>query len=295
MLYNLTKWENHPLCLTGMAYRWCAVIWQNRQNVQDWESLLLLSLEVGFRHLDPQDSLIFDLAHTRHHQEFANTVFKSDQSEAVADLLCALSLVSTSHQLAHPLANISPMYIIDLHNRVTLPFSPRLRQLFISSIEFIGFKRFEEVGAEGFVELLNGLSIGVADVKHGSTWTSILLETIQSPEGVGNLAVPSWELMVELTTANSWILEDTTYSPYVTASLLKAEEWDKLECWMGVVWMVWPPMAGIVGEDLKCAMASLFHQRPHAVRNLTQWMERWSKECEEDVPEAFPRMCEQAP
>ena len=269
------------------------MIWQNRENLQGWETLLLLSLQVGFRHLDPQDSLIVDLAHTKHHQEFVNTVFEGSQSEAVADLLCALSLVNASHQLTHPLANISPTYIIDLRRRVTLPLSLRLRQLFISSIEFIGFKGFEEAEAESFVELLNDLCIGVEDVKQGSTWTSILLETIQSPEGVQSLDVRSWELLVELTTAHSWILEDITYSPYVTSSLLKAEEWDKLECWMGVIWMVWPPTADGITEGFGHTISSLFRQRPHAVQKLTRWMEQWSKECEAEVPDVFYQVCEQ--
>jgi hypothetical protein len=44
-------------------------------------------------------------------------------------------------------------YLVDLHNMV--PFSPRLRQLFVRSVELIGYKRFAEGGAERFVELLN--------------------------------------------------------------------------------------------------------------------------------------------
>ena len=67
-----------------------------------------------------------------------------------------------------------------------------------------------------------------------------------------------------------------TYRPHVTGSLLEGQEWDKLECWLGVAWMLWVPYADETTEVLECAMTALFRQRPGSVQNFVQWMERWN-------------------
>ena len=86
-----------------------------------------------------------------------------------------------------------------------------------------------------------------------------------------------------------------TYSPQITTSLTEAQEWDKLECWMGTVWVAWPPEAdGIKEEDLSRTMLLLFRQRPGAAQKLEQWMERWSQQHGEDIPESFQQICKQA-
>ena len=295
VLSSLTRVENRPWCWTEMAYKWCAVIWENRQHCEDWRKLLLLSLEIGFRHLDPQQSWIFaDLTHTEGHRELIDEVFKSGESEAIADLLCALTVADPPYIPAHPLLDICARHIVDLQDGTTLPFSPRLRHLVIRSVELIGYKRFEEVGAERFFELLNHLHIRVGDMDYPPTWTSILLDAVQSSEGVRHLAVHSWELLVELITFFPRESEDVVRGPHVANSLLETQGWDKLECWMGIVWMTLPLEVDDAGEGLNCPMASLFYRRPGAICKLTQWMERWCKVRRRDMPKSFERVCEWA-
>jgi hypothetical protein len=56
VLRDLAKLEARPLRLTEVAYEWCSAIYANREKFEDWESLLLVCLELGFRHLDPWQS-----------------------------------------------------------------------------------------------------------------------------------------------------------------------------------------------------------------------------------------------
>ena len=49
-----------------------------------------------------------------------------------------------------------------------------------------------------------------------------------------------------------------TYRQHVLGSLLEGQEWDKSECWLGVVWMLWMPYADETTEVLECAMTALF-------------------------------------
>ena len=96
---------------------------------------------------------------------------------------------------------------------------------------------------------------------------------------------------MELVLLHPWALRDPGYSPEVATSLLEAQEWDKLECWMGVVWIGWLPWTNTTVEDVDCAMVSLFHQQPDAVQKLTRRVERWSTSYCHEVPEAFERIC----
>ena len=299
VLRDLTALGNRPRCLTEMTYEWCSVICENLQSYVGWDSLVLRSLAIGFRHLDQYYQWVSPkLTHTEHHRKLVDIVFKCKESEAIADLLQAWTMRDfAGNDQADALLGICAGHLIGLHNLV--PLSPRLRRLVICSIQLIGYKGFEEVGVGGFVDLLNNLHVDVKDVDYRFKWMVILLDTIKSSEGARDLSIQSWETLVELATAPPfwfprWREKIPTYTPQVMASLLEAREWDKLECWIGVVWMVWPPETDATMGDVEHAMISLSRQRPGAVQKFTQWMERWSKLPGNKVPEPFQRICKQS-
>ena len=277
-----------------MAYGWSAMIWENRQNCEGWDELLFLSLEIGFRCFDPQVHWAYvDLNHTEHHLELADAVFKSNRPEAITDLLCAL----TMHNHDDPAitsSSICKQYIFDLCNDVAAPFPSKLRQLVMHSITLFGRRGFEELGAEKFVGLLNHLHIGLGETKITGGWISMLLKTATSPEAHQYLTIQSWELLVQHLHSHVRRLADTTHIPLVTSSLLGDQEWDKLECWMGVVWMAWPSETDDMPGYLKHATESLFRQRPGAARKLRKWVGRWREKNGQHVPESFERVWAQA-
>jgi hypothetical protein len=285
VLNTLRGWDNRPQYLAKMAYEWCSVICKNRQSCEDWESLVIYSLEIGFRHLPLDRQIPVTLNHTDHHRELPDILFKSWKSEAIADLLQAWTTDGVQ------LLGMCTGYLVSLHS--LLLFSPRLRRLVVRSVELIGRKEFMEEGAEGFIELLNRLHIGVEDIDCPPIWVPIFLDAIQSPEGTRSLSIQSWRLLADLTVSHSGWSGGSVYGPQVMTSLLEAQEWEKLECWMGVVWMAWPPQTDATTGDLERVMVSLFRQRPDAVQKLTQRMEQWSKLRHRKVPKAFKRICEQ--
>jgi len=277
-----------------MAYEWCSVICEN-QNLEDWESLLLAILEIGFRHLGPRDLFVgANLTHTEHHQELVNIVFRSQSSEAIADLLHAWTAKSFFHSPIHALLGTCAEHLVGLHNLA--PFSPRLRRLVVRSVKLIGYGGFERVGVKRFIELLNHLHVTAEDMDRESEWAKLLLDTLQSPEGVQYLSHWYWELLAELVISYSpWLRRNATYCPQITIFLTEAQEWSKLECWMGTFWTMWPPWAGgITEEDIGHSMLLLFRQRPGSPQKLEQWMERRNQKCGKGVPELFRRICKQA-
>ena len=287
MLLLLNKLENHPPQLAEMAYRWCATIWENCQGALQGR-LLCLSLELGFHHVNSYNSSLPLPPHPEHAQRFFEIVLQMGGSEGMENLLCASLMLDHSGQLAF---DVYAKYIIDCRARG--PFSPRMQKIFRSCAQRIDFGTLEEAKKEKFFEVLNHLCIGINDLRDREKCIAILLKIIKSPNGVHKLAISSWELLTDLAIQYPWRIEDV-YSPGVTASLLVAEEWDKLKCWMAIAWIVQARSPGEITEDLKHATATLFHHQPGAVQKLMQWMEQWSKEWEREIPESLHQIHQQA-
>ena len=290
-LRDLIKLETHPVRLTEIAYDLCSVICENRQSLEDWEGLLLTALEIGFRHPDSQVRYIeARLVHTQHHLEMIDAIFGSQQSEAIADLLHAWTISVTP---AYRFLGACTERLVCLQN--LMPFSPRLRQLVMRSVLFVGYDGFKGVGVERFIGLLNHLRVTVEDIKSRSEWEKILLKTLQTSEGAQHLSYQYWELLVELVISPSPLPRPRLpYNPQIMISLTEAQEWKKLECWMGIVCVVWPSGADGTTEDFEHSMVLLFRQRPSAFQKLERWMEQWSQRNNEDIPESFQRICKQA-
>ena len=102
------------------------------------------------------------------------------------------------------------------------------------------------------------------------------------------MAIQHWELLAKLVTEG--FVKKPTHNPDVTISLIGADERDKLECWMSVVWMVWRPQPGNVGKELEDAMDLLGKERRGTVgKRIEQWKKKYPYG---RMPEAFQRTCD---
>ena len=213
------------------------------------------------------------------HQKMVDIVFQSGESEAVADLLCAWTAYSTFHD-SHPSLKTCAEYLIGLSN--CQPFSPRLQQVIIWSMEVIGYQEFQQVQVEGLVGLLDGLHVCIEDMHMSGRdqWKGLFLHIVQSPEGIQHVPHQYWELLVDLVVLGPWSLGANTHNPHIMTSLEDTKEWDKLECWMGVIWMIWSVGGEMdekleTDEKLEYVTLSLFQQRPGAIQKFEQWMGTW--------------------
>jgi len=294
LLERLCNSRSQSKQLTEMAYGWCSVICENYSILEDAEDLLLLSLETGFRLVDPRKSIEATLIHTKHHQKLASIVFNSGDGEAIADLLCAWTSESDFHK-PYPQLKICVEHLIGLLHYIP-PFSPRFQSHIMNAIEYIGYQQFEQVGAEEFIRLLNDLGAYSGDQFGGLGWTRLLLDTIKSSKEVQHLSHPYWRLLVNRAAYWSGELEAGTYSPHPMVLLEGAKEWNKLKYWIITVWLVWPPEGGeTTEEDLENVMLSLFYQQPSILQELEEEIEQWSKECPWIwIPDSFEQTCKKA-
>ena len=276
------------------AYEWCSAVYENREYLEGWENLLLVCLELGFRHLDAQLGPHTDitLTHTEHHRGLVDVVFKSQKGEAIADLLHAWTLKGRLPGLADALVGACPGHLVALHNLV--PFSLRLRQLAIRFVEIAYCGRFKGAGVEKLVELLDHLHVTVEEMQDDYKWTLLLFNVIRSPGEAQLLSDCYWEFLVEFSVLWSWRFEFGGIDALeITNCLIDAQEWGKLECWIGIIWMS-SESAVVTEKDLEHPTLLLLRQRPGAAQKLEQWMERWSKQEPWNNPGPFQRILTRA-
>jgi len=298
-----------------MAYEWCSVICENYSNLTDGGFLLSYSLEIGFGHLGLENLQgMGELTHTTHHRKMIDIIFCEMNPQGIVNLLLALILSCRfagedyDEGVAESLMNLDSLrqppnpymslrmcagHLIGLSDWHR-PYSRATT--IIRAIELMGCWRFERVGLEGMVALLNGLDVSFEDVERDWVWKELLQAIIKSSSGIPPLSLQWWRLLVELAIKKP--LGVDAYVPQIMASLERAEEWDKLVCWLGVVWTSWPPETGkTTEEELERVMQSLSRQRPGAIRELEQWVEQWSSNWRwlwpSDAPMSFQRICEQ--
>ena len=285
VLQDLATLEIRPACLTVFAYEWCSAIYENHEHLEDWESLLLVCLELGFRHLDPQRPPTgITLTHTEHHRGLVGVVFKGQNSEAIGDFLHAWTMDNNLPAPAGEMVGICTGHLVGLHNLA--PFSPRLRQLIIRFAERAGYKGFEGAGVQKLVELLDHLHVTHVEMDRTDKWAPLILDVIRSSEGPQRLSHCYWEFLVGHTVPIWELNFGDTDALKIAKSLIDAQEWDKLECWIGTVWM-FSESAGITEEDLENSTLLLLRQRPGAAQKLRRWIERW---CQQWFLRSFPEL-----
>ena len=290
ILYSLTTWKSRPDYLTWMAYEWCSVICEQCTDLGAagglGRTLLFLSLEIGFRHLDFRNQDVgYDLNFTDHHQRMVDVVFEDGSGEVIADFLHARTSRRLYCYTPYQPFHVHASHLIDLQR--LQPLSPRLRHLLILSISLLDYQAFEQFGSEKLFELLDHLRIRVEDAGCHGEWAGFLLSIIRSPEGIRRLSYPYWELLVERTILGSKWLRYEAYDEHahIMESLEDAEEWDRLECWIGFLWVSWGP---VVVVNLESVTLLLFCQQPGGILKVERWVERRQGQ----YLESFRSLCE---
>jgi len=203
---------------------------QRDLNLYVYEDLFLKTLKVGFRPARPHGLHSICLDHTSHRDRKFEVAFsKTYNDEVIADATYAWIADSDCTSISS-LAR----YFAGRVGRPE-PFSPRLRQAGIHAISHTQDSRLT-VPAPETVRLLNRLEVDVDEVKFYANWKAILVLAIRSPMGFESLSSHNWRLLGKLTF--TW----RSHGPHVERdmevmrSLEKAEDWEKLEVWMGIVW-----------------------------------------------------------
>ena len=311
----LAAWEERPISLTTMAYDWCSAISEaagqlelagTHTSQEIWSPFPLegdfsqfesnsgpprlnnashirgrlqgstsgeyldffTPLKIAFRLVGPAIDRLHpvDLNHTPHHDRVFEVAFSSDDDEVIADAACAWVVGYPS-----PTGSCVRYFAERVGN--PRPFSWRLRGLAIHAIGGRTLTQRAEPGLE-VVRLLNRLDPCMGDLRCSLPWYALLMDVIHSPVGE-NLSLHSWRLLDELQweCGVSWFeMRDVE----VMRSLEEAEEWEKLEVWIAVMWcsLPWPEPTPEVVEVVGDATLKLILLRPSALQRFENLPER---------------------
>ena len=233
-------------------------------------TLLSTILEVGFRLVGPGDGWsVLHLHHTPHHDRMFETAFSSDDDEVIADA-ASVWIVGGDHA---PPGSFARYFTKRVES--STPFSSRLRQISIRVIERTWHGELEVSGLET-VHLLNRLDVDVDDMARRDVWEQLLVDVIRTPAGLENVSSHYWRLLGELTLVASLVTPGPR-DVEVMRSFETAEDWEKLEVWMVVVWLSLSGSAPEpVMEDVKRVTLNLFSRRPSAPPRFEALCERGS-------------------
>jgi hypothetical protein len=248
---------------------------------EPYVDLLHTILEIGFRLVTPGHDKPF-LNHTSHHTRVFEIAFSSSHDEVVAD---AVSIWIAGSRRSPPGSCI--YYLAKRMQRVT-PFSPRLRRVSIHAIEY-AWKYPELATPESeTVHVLNYLHVDVADMVERGRWVRLLVGVICLPIGLESLSAHYWHLLGELALSTSAHLDHRLLLE-VMRMLENAEDWEKLEVWMAVLWSsTFPIKRTFKMEEIEQVTLKLVSQRASALLRFEDLCRRRSARSE------LRRICDQA-
>jgi len=236
---------------------------RTRSRAEHYPEMLPVVLEVGFRLVMPgpnQPALCLD--HTPRHDLVFKRAFSSDDDEVVADAVC--TWIADSHHMPDG----SCVHCLAKHVEKDTPFSPWLRQMGIRLIERMWRSNLRVLELET-IRLLNCLDVNVDDMEDIGTWAGLLVDVICSPAGHNGLSIHYWHLLGGL--AWAWYFP-TAHAMEVVRSLEGAENWEKLEVWMVVMWQHNP--SGHL-ERFKQGTLKLLQQRPSTLPRFESFSRPW--------------------
>ena len=326
LLRFLAAWKERPACLTPMAYQWCSAFsgmitglgkstyrvsyvitrpdptlkfengftdvgpgcdlvhrtYRCRRvlNLYDSQDLLLKTLEIGFRLARPgRDLPAIRLDHTSDRDRMFEVAFSSGRDEVFADATYAW-LADSDCTSTSSLAR----YFADRVEQPK-PFSQKLRQAGIDAICYTWNSELTVPEPET-VRLLNHLEADVDEMKEKYGWINLSVSVIRSPTGFGSLSSHNWRLLDKLTSTTRFYGYHIERDMEVMRSLEKAEDWEKLEVWMWIVWMSLPESGprGLMEdaptresmEDIEQVTLELSLRRPSALQRFKNLCEKYT-------------------
>jgi hypothetical protein len=289
-----------------MVYQWCSVISEKMrgrgvdelvseglphlQKPRSYSNLLTHSLAIAFRHIGSDYIEPVRLSHTPHHEWMLDAIFARGDDDVIADAVYAWIVdweITPSGSCTRRLLKLT---------EGGRTFSPRLRQTIVRAIRGLWWPELEAAELE-FVCLLNYLEVGMDDADNG--WLPLLICVLLTPMGQEHLSSYYWLFVGNLISVSPETHSAEDRQIEIMKSLEEAQDWEKLETWMLIVWWSAYYSGPVPIQDIERATLTLFQRRPSAILKFEDLLEKhtqFSFPCPlfNEREDEFRRICSQA-
>jgi hypothetical protein len=298
LLKDLLAWGNRPTYLIPTAYQWCFVISEKirehgGESTLDFQHLLSHSLAIAFRHIGSSYiSPTVQLSHSHHHEWMLDIIFTTENDDLIADAVCVWIV---DREVTPPGSCTRRLLKLTERGR---PFSPRLRCTIVRAVRHIWKWELEAAELE-LVYLLNDLEVSVDEMGGAVgawSWVELLQTALCLPVGRELLSSHYWLLLGNLISMSPEPHSYKGRQTEVMKLLGEAQDWEKLETWMLVVWWSEAYHGPNQAQDIDRVTLTLFRQRPSAIPRFEYLCERRTQ----DTPllhlhqDLFRWICDQA-
>ena len=272
----------NPVRLCGTSHRTLGDSLEGLTPIH-YAHLLSITLEIGFRLVPSRVTMAYSWEYTPGHDWILETAFSSHDDEVIADAMRAY--IANRHRIPYG----SFMRYFSKRVESGTPFSPRLQQVSIDTIELLWCYQPEALVLEA-VGWLNRLNMDDLTKGQKPIWANLLVKVVCSPRGLENLSPRHWDFLDKLAPftdpsvgfgpRGGGVIEPCGME--VMRLLEEAGDWEKLETWLLFAWRAL--VFDSVVEDVGRVTLGLLLRRPSALprfENLSKTANLWRRFCEE--------------
>ena len=274
----LTQWKHERYSLVTFVIHWCGAVRESGRSDREAKEMVQLALRIGFRqHSKPQGVIRKYPSQTLGYILQFLTQGGWDEDSTADALLAYVTFIQDPGNTQDIIAN-AILLATDLN------VTPRLATAIFYAMGVAGFSAFERHGVHRLVYLtarLGSIPDQILATPHFTLyWTTFICDWAASSS---RAFVPDnyMEVLFVLTCKTplqggmATIQLPQPATPlicHITHDLERWAQWDKLECWLKIVWLTSPELLPEQWDWMKEVTLNSVRRRPASSTDLREWI-----------------------
>ena len=274
----LTQWKYERYSLVTFVIHWCNAVRESGRSDQEAKEMVQLALRIGFRqHSEPQAVV------RKHPSQSLGYIFQFltqgdwDENSTADALLAYVTFIEDPE-------NTQDILVDAILPTANLNITPRLAMATFCAMGVAGFSAFERRGVDRLVYLtarFGSIPDQILTTPHFTLyWTTFICDWVASssrpflPDGYMEVLF-TLTCKTPLEGGMATIQLSQSANPLIcdiTHDLERRAQWDKLECWLKIVWLTSPELLPEQWDWMKEVTLNSVSRRPASSTDLREWI-----------------------
>ena len=277
-LEHLTQWKYERYSLVTFVIPWCSAVRESGRSDREAEELVQLALRIGFRHHNKPQAVA-----RKHRSQTLGYILQFltrgdwDENSTADALLAYVTFIYDPGSAQDVLVDV-------ILRAADLTLTPRLTMVIFYAMGVAGFNTFERRGVDRLAHLtarLGSIPEQILATQHFTLyWSTFICDWVASSS---RPFLPDDYVEVLFTLTCKTPLEGNMaaiqLSRPVTSSICDIAhdfecwaQWDKLECWLRIVWLTSPELLPEQWDWIKKVTLNSVCRRPASSTDLREWI-----------------------